>query len=336
MGIASGNPMQIIQGSVDMLVNGFKLFDSKTKAAEKDIKKQQELIDSLKKSYDDLEDSVSKAFSTAKAQLVTAEMQNLKAQNEAITKQIADEKSKKKVDNGALTNYQDAIDANKKKIEELKDSYIEALTGTDVMSAIDSLANAYADVWTSGEDSAKKSFEVVRGWIKTALIDQLKNKLQPEVTGIMNAIASAMEDGTISQSEQAAIDVLTNALDAKAAQYKNALDPYLEDSKKSGVTGQLSAATTEATSSQLVGLWTMTSLDIRSIKEWLLYGNKVDQAKTVDISGMVGTIMEHTRQIALNTKLTADNAGRTADNTNGLIDVLKDINNNTKGTRSRG
>jgi len=336
IGIASGNPMQIIQGSVDMLVNGFKLFDSKTKAAEKEIKKQQGLIDSLKKSYDDLEDSITKAFSTTKAQLVTSEMENLKAQNEAITKQIAAEKSKKKVDSGAITSYEDTIDANKKKIEELKDSYIEALTGTDVMSAIDSLANAYADVWTSGEDQAKKSFEVVRGWIKTALIDQLKNKLQPEVTEIMNSIASAMEDGTISQSEQAAIDVLTNALDAKAAQYKNALDPYLEDSKKSGVTGQLSAATTEATSSQLVGLWTMTSLDIRSIKEWLLYGNKVDQAKTVDISASVGVIMENTRKIELNTKRSADNTDGLSDSIKELKDELTAINNNTKGTRSRG
>jgi len=336
MGIASGNPMQIIQGSVDMLVNGFKLFDSKTKAAEKEIKKQQGLIDSLKKSYDDLEDSITKAFSTTKAQLVTSEMENLKAQNEAIAKQITAENSKKKVDSGAIANYEDTIDANKKKIEELKDSYIEALTGTDVMSAIDSLANAYADVWSSGEDQAKKSFEVVRGWIKTALIDQLKNKLQPEVTGIMNSIASAMEDGTISQSEQAAIDVLTNALDAKAAQYKNALDPYLEDSKKSGVTGQLSAATTEATASQLVGLWTMTSLDIRSIKEWLLYGNKVDQAKTVDISASVGVIMENTRKIELNTKRSADNTDGLSDSIKELKDELTAINNNTKGTRSRG
>ncbi len=336
MGIASGNPMQIIQGSVDMLVNGFKLFDTKTKDAEKDIKKQQELIDSLKKSYDDLEDSVSKAFSTTKAQLVTQEMQNLKAQNEAITKQIADENSKKKTDNDAIKNYEDAIDANKKKIEDLNDSYIEALTGTDVMSAIDSLANAYADVWTSGEDQAKKSFEMVRGWIKTALIDQLKNKLQPEVAGIMKSIASAMEDGTISQSEQAAIDVLTNALDAKAAQYKNALEPYLEDSKKSGVTGELKSAMTEATGSDLVGLWNMTAMDIRSIKEFLLFGNKVELTKTVDISASVGIIMAQTIEISKNTL-------RTANNTDGLkysLDEMKseltEIKRNTKSSSSRG
>jgi len=337
MGIASGNPMQIIQGSVDMLVNGFKLFDSKTKAAEKEIKKQQGLIDSLKKSYDDLEDSVSKAFSTAKAQLVTAEMQNLKDQNEAITKQIADEKSKKKVDNGALTNYQDAIDANKKKIEELKDTYIEAITGTDVMSAIDSLANAYADVWSSGNDSAKASVDFVSNLFKTALIEKLKNDLQPGVTELMNMVSDAMADGILTADEKAAVALKQKENDAIAARDQQAFaDLGLNDSKKSGVTGQLTAATTEATASQLVGLWTMTSLDIRSIKEWLLYGNKVDQAKTVDISASVGVIMENTRQIALNTKLTADNAGRTADNTNGLIDVLKDINNNTKGTRSRG
>lgn len=337
MGIASGNPMQIIQGSVDMLVNGFKLFDSKTKAAEKEIKKQQGLIDSLKKSYDDLEDSITKAFSTTKAKLVTSEMENLKAQNEAIAKQITAENSKKKVDSGAIANYEDTIDANKKKIEELKDTYIEAITGTDVMSAIDSLANAYADVWSSGNDSAKASVDFVSNLFKTALIEKLKNDLQPGVTELMNMVSDAMADGILTADEKAAVALKQKENDAIAARDQQAFaDLGLNDSKKSGVTGQLTAATTEATASQLVGLWTMTSLDIRSIKEWLLYGNKVDQAKTVDISASVGMIMEHTRQIALNTKLTADNAGRTADNTNGLIDVLKDINNNTKGTRSRG
>ena len=38
------------------------------------------------------------------------------------------------------------------------------------------------------------------------------------------------------------------------------------------VTGQLQAAMTEGTASQLVGLWNMTASDVRAIPDWLLTG----------------------------------------------------------------
>lgn len=40
-----------------------------------------------------------------------------------------------------------------------------------------------------------------------------------------------------------------------------------ENTVKNGVTGQLQAAMTEGTASQLVGLWNMTSLDVRALRD---------------------------------------------------------------------
>lgn len=335
-GLATGNPVAVIQGAVGVLTSAFSLFDSKTRNADKLIKKDAEAIKELQKAYDNLKDSVEKAFSVEKSGLIKDESSNLQKQNELIKEQIAAEQSKgKKTDQSKIDAYNEQIEANLKTIEENKTAAIEALTGTDVMSAIDSFAEAYADAWASGEGAAKKSTDVVRNLIKTALVDYMKSQLQPQVTGIMKAIADAMSDGTISKQEQAAIDVLTNALDAKAAQYKNALDPYLADSK-SGTTGQLTAATTEATASQLVGLWTMTSMDIRSIKEYLLYGVGLEQVKSADVSGLVGNILDETKKIQNNTAKTAENTTGLIETLDSLKEELEDIKNNTKVNNSRG
>lgn len=364
MGIATGNPMAIIQGSIDMIVNGYKLLDGESKKIEQRIASDKKAVEELKKAYDRLGEAIQKAYSTDKAKLIAEQTANLQEQKKKIedAKAAEEQKSKNapkpkaweylipgwntyratsallapKTDQKEIDKYNAQLEEIAKKEKENEVARIEALTGTDIMSAIDEVAQAYADVWSSGEDSAKNSFERVKGWIRTALIDQLKSKLQPEVTAIMNSIADAIEnDGKVDAAEQAAIDVLTGALDAKAAQYKDALDPYLEKSKQSAVTGELQAAMTEGTGSQLVGLWNMTAMDIRSIKEFMLYGNKVDLAKTVDISASVGSILAETVNISRNTLRTANNTDGLVNTLATLKDELRNINNNTKTSTSR-
>lgn len=334
MGIASGNPMQIIQGSIDLIVNGFALFDKKSREANREIERQQDNIDRLKESYESLERSIDKAFSAAKGNLINQQVDNLQAQNEALQKQINAENSKKKKDGGAIAGYEDAIKENKKAIEDLKDGWIEAMTGTDVMSAIDTFANAYADAWTSGENAAKKSTDIVKSLLRTALVDYMKSKLQPEVEGLMKSIANAMQDGTISDSEQAAIDVLTNALDEKAAQYKEQLDPYLENSKQSGVTGELKSAMTEGTASQLVGLWNMTAMDIRWIREYMAGQSAKGLVNTEDVKNAI-SVLDELAAIRQNTKSTADNTNGLISSLDKLKDELKEIKNNTRNNNSR-
>ncbi len=334
MGIASGNPMAIIQGSIDLLVNGYELFDMRTKNANKEIANQEKAIEGLKDSYEDLERAVDKSFSVSKAKLINQEIANLEAQTRAISRQISAERSKKKPDAEVIKEYEASIKENRNAVDELKDSWIEALAGTDVMSAIDSFAQAYADAWATTEGAAKKSTEVVKGLIKNAIIGYMKDQLQPQVTGIMTAIANAMAgDGRVDAAEQSAIDALTSALDAKAAEYESALSPYL-DKSKSGVTGELKAEMTEGTGSQLVGLWNMTAMDIRWIREWIAAQSGLGGV-SADSSKNINKILDEISAIRTNT-------GRTADNTDGLVDSinklrteLEAIKNNTRSKGSR-
>ena len=216
---------------------------------------------------------------------------------------IRAEKSKKNPDEEMIKEWENALDDINVRVEENRDRMLESLVGTDVMSAIDQFAQAYADAWASGEDAAKKSADVVKGILRNALINYMKGQLQPEVEAIMNKIASSMQnDGRIDSAEQNAIDALVAVLDNKAAQYEQALDPYLEKEKKtSGVTGELQAQMTEGTGSQLVGLWNMTAMDTRAIKDHLK-NNPIP-----DITREFTLLQNELSAIKQNTKDTADN-----------------------------
>ena len=338
MGIASGNPMQIIQGSIDMIVNGYNLFDSRTKDADAIIKKDAERIKVLQKEYEKLGTAIEKAFSTTKSKLIDQQNDKLVEQNKLIEEQKKAEESKKKSDQGKIDEYNNQIEANNKLLEENKQKRIDALTGTDVMSAIDSFAQAYADAWTSGEDAAKKSTDVVKNLLKTALVTYMKSQLQPQVEELMKMIAKDMEDGFLSAEEKADILKKQKEIDAKAAAQQSQLqDLGLNDSAtKNGVTGELKASMTEGTASQLVGLWNMTAMDIRSIKEWLLYGNIVDSVKTVDVSASVVNIMNQTYLIQQNTRETADNTTGLIETLQSVQSELEEIKRNTNNTSSRG
>ena len=76
---------------------------------------------------------------------------------------IRAEKSKKNPDEEMINEWENALEDINVRVEENRDRMLESLVGTDVMSAIDQFAQAYADAWASGEDAAKKSADVVKG-----------------------------------------------------------------------------------------------------------------------------------------------------------------------------
>lgn len=218
MGIASGNPLQVIQGTIGFISNGIDLLDSKSRKAERKQKEILKDINKLKDAYDDLEKAVSKAFSTNAAKLQQQEIANIQAQIKANNEWIDQENRKKK-----KKQDQEAIAAKKKENEDLKDSVqdkkdaiVESLTGTSVMSAIDQFASAYADAFMTGEDAALASANNIKDILKSALLEKLKSDLQPGITELMNMISKAMSDGVITADEKAAIYAKNKANDAIA------------------------------------------------------------------------------------------------------------------------
>ncbi len=330
-GIASGNPAEIVAGGVQLLTSAIEVFDSKTRKANRTIKKNTEQVNDLQKSYENLERAITKTYSTKAAALIEDEQRNLEQQRRLIQDNIRAEKSKKKPDKDAIKEWESLLNDIDVSIEENKDRMLESLVGTDVMSAIDQFAQAYADAWASGENAAKKSADVVKGILRNALINYMKGKLQPEVEAVMNKIAESMKDGRIDSAEQNAIDALVAILDNKAAQYEQALEPYQDNEKKTSVvTGELHAQMTEGTGSQLVGLWNMTAMDTRAIKDHLK-NNPIP-----DVSKELFSIQNELSAIKTNTKDTANNTNGIKDKFDEMNAKLEDIRNNTKQNNSRG
>ena len=222
-----GGITSVIGGITSVITAFNKMHDARK---EKQIKGLQEQVDQLASAYDNLGDAIGRAYSTDKASMLEQQNENLEQQNEKIRQQIQDEMAKKDIDWDRIKEWEELIAENEKKISEnTKYNIIEALTGTDIMSAIDDLSAAYADAWTAGERAAGKSADTVKKLIRTAIIEQLKGNLKTEVEKFMTYLADAMKDGVISEAEERMLEQMEEDMDNKADDYLSQNEKWLSN-----------------------------------------------------------------------------------------------------------
>lgn len=220
-----------VTGGITSVITAFnKMHDARK---EKQIKKLQEQVDQLASAYDDLGDAIGRAYSTDKASMLEQQNENLEQQNEKIRQQIQAEKDKKDTDWDRIKEWEEQIAENEKQIaENTKYNIIDAINGTDIMSAIDDLSAAYADAWAAGETAAGKSANSVKNMIRTAIIEQLKNKLKPEVEKFMTYLATAMEDGVISEAEERILEQMEEDMEEISDNYLSKNEKWMRDDKE--------------------------------------------------------------------------------------------------------
>lgn len=225
-----GGITSVIGGITSVISIFNKMHDARK---EKQIKKLQEQVDQLASAYDDLGDAIGRAYSTDKASMLEQQNENLEQQNEKIRQQIQAEKDKKDTDWDRIKEWEEQIAENEKQIaENTKYNIIDAINGTDIMSAIDDLSAAYADAWAAGETAAGKSANSVKNMIRTAIIEQLKNKLKPEVENFMTYLATAMEDGVISEAEERMMEQMEEDMEEISDNYLSKNEKWMRDDKE--------------------------------------------------------------------------------------------------------
>ena len=225
-----GGITSVIGGITSVITAFNKMHDARK---EKQIKKLQEQVDQLASAYDDLGDAIGRAYSTDKASMLEQQNENLAQQNEKIRQQIQAEKDKKDTDWDRIKEWEEQIAENEKQIaENTKYNIIDAINGTDIMSAIDDLSAAYADAWAAGETAAGKSANSVKNMIRTAIIEQLKNKLKPEVEKFMTYLATAMEDGVISEAEERMLEQMEEDMEEISDNYLSKNEKWMRDDKE--------------------------------------------------------------------------------------------------------
>lgn len=257
-GIASGNPLSVIQGSITLLSSAFDLFNTRDRKAEKSIKRHQEAITKLGYAYNELEHAVDKALGETVYQNQNAMIKNLRAQQNEIKGMISDEESKKKTDKDKIAEWEEQYREAGRQIEDIIDEITQSITQTSASGLADSLADALVEAFEGGEDAAKAFGEVTNDVLKNAVKNALK--LQFLEKPLQNAIKQLQYDMGFDEEGNGAFDGLTEAEQARfkkaiqdaGANFAAAMDMYkdlftdLDDTDPTSLSGAISSASQES------------------------------------------------------------------------------------------
>lgn len=257
-GIATANPLGIIQGSIGFLSSAFSLFNSRDRKAEKSIKKHEEAVTRLGRAYTALEHAVDNALGETVYQNQNALIANLRQQQNEIYGMINDEKSKKHTDWGKVEEYQERIADANRQIEDIISEITKSITQTSAGELANQLKDALMDAFESGEDAAKAFGDIANDVLKNAVANALK--LQFLEKPLQQAIKQLQKDMGFDEEGNGSFDGLTpeeqarfkEAVAAAGANFKNAMEMYkdlfaeLDDSDPTSLSGAIKGASQES------------------------------------------------------------------------------------------
>lgn len=255
--IASSNPLQMAQGvgqgisAIGGLVSGVSdLFSAgKVRRANKEIKKQAEILSQLEYSYGRLQKAMDEVFGSEYIQNYQQQQQNLQAQIAAKEKQIAAERSKgKKKDEEAIKQWEQQIKELEDELADMQNHLSKYFLGSDITAAARDFASSWLDAKKSFESTTDAMREKFKDMVQNMVIEAMagavmKNALQP----FYDAIDKATADGELSATNIASavqvglkgIEDANNGMEVLWEQLKAAgldVNQFLTD-KKEGYTG---------------------------------------------------------------------------------------------------
>lgn len=146
---AASGTIGIIAAALTAVASLFKaIFGVHDARLEKTIKNHQRQVKKLEAEYDNLSDAISNAFSGFQLGTNTqAAIQNLEKQNEQYRAMIENEKDKKDSDEDQIADWQQTIEDNLKKADELRQQYLTELGGLGSGSDVRDAAEGFVDAW---------------------------------------------------------------------------------------------------------------------------------------------------------------------------------------------
>lgn len=231
-GIATGNPLGVITGSIGLLSSAFDLFNSRDRKAEKSIKKHEENVTRLEHAYTALQHAVDNALGETVYQNQNAQIKNLRAQQNEIWGMINDEKSKKHTDWNKIEDYQERYAAAGREIEDIIKEITQSITQTSAGDLANELADALVEAWSDGKTAAEAFGDVANQVLQNAVKNALK--LQFLEKPLQNAIKQLQKDMGFDEEGNGSFDGLTEAeqarfkaaVQAAGANFAAAMDMY--------------------------------------------------------------------------------------------------------------
>lgn len=186
--------------------------NAKVRRANKEIERQQELLDNLAYSYERLEKAQEKAFGSDYISNYEQRMANLEAQQAAYLAQAEAERSKgKKADADKIKEYEEKARDTADEIKDMQSELQEYFLGTDLTSAARDFANAWIDAYKEFGNTTDAMKEKFQDMIQNMIVESFAAKvIQTALEPIFDSIDKMSKDGVLDMSEAAEIARMTD------------------------------------------------------------------------------------------------------------------------------
>lgn len=331
--IMSGNPALMFQGvtqgisAIGGLVSGItNIFSAgRVKRANKEIKRQQELLDQLEYTYSRLEKAADKAFGSGYINNLKQQQKVLQAQADAYQKQYKAEMSKgKKSDEAKAKEFLGKRREILDEIADMQNKIAEQMTGTDVASAARDFANAWLEAYASFGNTTAAIKEKFNDMIKNMIVESImantvQMALQPmfdEMNRMYKSGASMTDVLSYAFGQAATLsETISNGL-AVNAKYMESLGMdikslYDNGDNLKGIAKEVSSASSEEINANTAALNTQNyyvshlpniSENVMAIRMLMEGGNvSVSKQSGVDVGALMQQSLENQAMIVHNT-----------------------------------
>lgn len=191
-GIATGNPLGIIQGSIGLISSAFEVFNFRDRRAERAIKKHAAAVEELERVYKALEHAVDKALGESVYDNQKALINNMREQQAHLRAMWQEEEGKKKTDSDKVNQYKEQYEELGRQIEDTIAEITESVTQTSAKDLATQLADAIAETYADGFNS-----------------DNVKNAIEKVTNQVLgNAVKNALKKQFLEQQLQSAVKQL--------------------------------------------------------------------------------------------------------------------------------
>lgn len=209
-GIATGNPLGIIQGSIGLISSAFEVFNFRDRRAERAIKKHAAAVEELERVYKALEHAVDKALGESVYDNQKALINNMREQQAHLRAMWQEEEGKKKTDSGKVNQYKEQYEELGRQIEDTIAEITESVTQTSAKDLATQLSDAIAEAYADGfnSDNVKNAIEKVTNQV---LGNAVKNALKKQFLEqqLQNAVKQLQRDMGFDDEGGGSFDGLT-------------------------------------------------------------------------------------------------------------------------------
>lgn len=209
-GIATGNPLGIIQGSIGLISSAFEVFNFRDRRAERAIKKHAAAVEELERTYKALEHAVDNALGESVYDNQKALINNMREQQAHLRAMWQEEEGKKKTDSGKVNQYKEQYDELGRSIKDVIEEITESVTQTSAKDLATQLSDAIAEAYADGfnSDNVKNAIEKVTNQV---LGNAVKNALKKQYleTQLEGAVKQLQQDMGFDKEGGGSFDGLT-------------------------------------------------------------------------------------------------------------------------------